>query len=149
MKINRKKLYNLYMQRVNKIAEECDWVTNFGPKEIVEIMCNVIETNIDTLIEKSKNNSKFEKFTTNTGQRLTVHAKHTCKGKNCIIHNPSNHHMKDWDLIWRNDRNCFERLCHEHGVGHPDPDDINHDGIHGCCGCCQKPIDKHKLTDKI
>lgn len=78
-----------------------------------------------------------EEFITNTGQVLSVHAKHNCRGENCVIHKPSDHHMRDWDLIWRDDRGCFERLCPEHGVGHPDPDDRNHDGIHGCCGCCR------------
>jgi hypothetical protein len=77
-----------------------------------------------------------EYFTTNTGQKLVVHAKEICEGDACVIHKPTNHHMRDWDLIWRSDRSCFERLCPEHGVGHPDPDDRNHDGVHGCCGCC-------------
>jgi hypothetical protein len=31
----------------------------------------------------------------------------------------------------------MERTC-RHGVGHPDPDDLNPDTIHGCDGCCSK-----------
>ena len=85
---------------------------------------------------KSKVHAISEEFCPNDSQVLRVHAKNTCKGDHCAIHNPSDHHMRDWKLIWRNDRGCFERLCPEHGVGHPDPDDLNHDGIHGCCGCC-------------
>lgn len=51
MKINREKLYKLYIQEVNKIAEQCDWVTNFGPEEIVGIICNIIEENKKELIK--------------------------------------------------------------------------------------------------
>lgn len=72
-----------------------------------------------------------------------VHSKRKCLGETCVIHNPSNHHMRSWPLIWRDDRGIFERLC-GHGIGHPDPDqhgywrvlDIEHEGIHGCDGCC-------------
>ncbi len=53
--------------------------------------------------------------------------------------------MKHWLLIWRDDRGIFERLCPEHGCGHPDPDQFPHwkatrqesQGVHGCCGCCR------------
>jgi hypothetical protein len=51
IKINKEKLYNLYMERVDMICEECDWVTEFGPKEIVNLISNIIEDNPD-LIEK-------------------------------------------------------------------------------------------------
>jgi hypothetical protein len=41
--------------------------------------------------------------------------------------------------LWRSDRGLMERLC-EHGVGHPDPDEINLGlggrAVHGCDGCC-------------
>lgn len=77
----------------------------------------------------------METFTTNTGRKLRVHNRADCRGERCVIHKPSSHHMRDWPLIWRDDRGCFERIC-PCGVGHPDPDDLNHDGIHGCCGCC-------------
>jgi hypothetical protein len=42
----------------------------------------------------------------------------------------------------------MERIC-PHGVGHPDPDDLEYKrkqglpdaaGIHGCCGCCNESI---------
>lgn len=44
MKIDRKKLLKLYMRRVKKICNQCDWVTEFGPEEIVEMICDIIET---------------------------------------------------------------------------------------------------------
>jgi len=50
----------------------------------------------------------------------------------------------------RFDRGCLiERLCPEHGVGHPDPDSaaylksVDPRGnytIHGCCGCCMEEL---------
>lgn len=84
----------------------------------------------------------------------------------CVIHRPSEHHMRRWPLLWRSDRypGLFERIC-PHGVGHPDPDQFEHwaiafarwrpplsadvvndhygpenpyagIAIHGCDGCC-------------
>ena len=74
-------------------------------------------------------------FKVNDEQNLyKVHSPKDCQGSPCVIHNPSDHHMRGWYLHWRVDRHCFERIC-VCGVGHPDPDDIGHDGIHGCCGC--------------
>ena len=87
----------------------------------------------------------MEKYTTGTGQKLTVHSKNKCEGSFCTIHNPSDHIMRDWPTHWRDDRGLMERIC-KHGVGHPDPDDLayrkligvggKYDGVHGCCGCC-------------
>lgn len=90
-----------------------------------------------------------EKYTTGTGQNLYVHDKEECEGRYCPIHNPSDHHMKDWPTHWRESRKLLERIC-KCGVGHPDPDDLefkksfmtkkrlNAEALHGCCGCCIK-----------
>jgi hypothetical protein len=90
----------------------------------------------------------MEKYTTGTGQEIMVHDKKNCKGRNCVIHNPSNHHMRDWPTHWRGDRGLMERIC-PHGIGHPDPDDLAYkdmmggdplsEAIHGCDGCCLDP----------
>jgi hypothetical protein len=76
---------------------------------------------------------------------LNVHSKADCKGDHCCIHNPSDHHMRDWPQHWRDDRNLMERIC-PHGVGHPDPDDPKakhpYHSIHGCDGCCCPPEEK-------
>jgi hypothetical protein len=68
----------------------------------------------------------------------------------CVLHAPTDHHMRSWLLNWRQDRHIFERIC-EHGVGHPDPDqfafweythgeeDAGFMGVHGCDGCCASP----------
>lgn len=72
-----------------------------------------------------------------------VHDEALCEGRTCIIHSPTEHHMSEWPLIWRDDRGIFERAC-EHNVAHPDPDqevywvETGQEGqaIHGCDGCC-------------
>ena len=69
---------------------------------------------------------------------VNVHSDTACAGEWCCIHNPSPHHMREWTMHWRSDRRIMERLCPDKGIGHPDPDDINKDGVHGCDGCCQR-----------
>lgn len=83
---------------------------------------------------------------------VRTHPPGLCAGQNCTIHNPSNHHMRDWDIFIRLDRfgALAERTC-PHGIGHPDPDSLTYvelllprekrgwQGIHGCDGCCHKP----------
>lgn len=74
---------------------------------------------------------------------LKTHDESKCRGQHCVIHNPSNHHMRDWPLNWRQDTGVIERIC-PHGIGHPDPDDAEynirrgkaHMTMHGCDGCC-------------
>lgn len=75
-----------------------------------------------------------------------VHFRNECGGDNCVLHNPSDHHMRDWYLHFRADRSIFERIC-EHGTGHPDPDQLDYwqktgqewQERHGCDGCCWEP----------
>lgn len=76
---------------------------------------------------------------------VNVHKPNACEGRECVIHNPSDHHMRDWPLAWRNDTGVFERDC-PHGIGHPDPDQFKywdemgwrHAGVHSCDGCCRE-----------
>jgi len=72
-------------------------------------------------------------------QKLVVHRPSDCKGRHCCVHNPSNHHMRDWPQNYRTDTGVMERVC-SHGVGHPDPDQPwpknDPRWIHGCDGCC-------------
>lgn len=87
----------------------------------------------------------MEKYITGTGQMLWVHCIEDCKSEYCVIHNPSNHSMKDFPTHWRQDRYLMERIC-PHGIGHPDPDDLaykksigklsNYEAVHSCDGCC-------------
>jgi hypothetical protein len=86
------------------------------------------------------------------GRVLNTHGKDQCSGEYCSVHNPSDHSLVKAPLHWRSDRQLMERMC-EHGIGHPDPDDLAHwervygksqpelvagRGVHGCDGCCSK-----------
>lgn len=74
---------------------------------------------------------------------VNVHPVDQCAGRACVVHNPSDHHMRGWPLNWRGDRGLMERMC-PHRVGHPDPDSVawllangdEHAGAHGCDRCC-------------
>ena len=91
-----------------------------------------------------------ETYVTGVGQEIGVHEEANCRGAHCCIHNPSQHHMRDWPTLWRHDRYLMERLC-PHGVGHPDPDHIDSlpkarrhiESVHGCDGCC---IDRNQTV---
>ena len=79
------------------------------------------------------------------GLLRNVHKPERCEGEWCVIHNPSDHHMRDWPMLWRADRGLMERTC-KHGVGHPDPDALAYEirqgnewqATHGCDGCCSR-----------
>jgi hypothetical protein len=45
IKIDREKLYKIYMDYVNDICDECDWVLSFTPKDIIRMVSNILETN--------------------------------------------------------------------------------------------------------
>lgn len=87
-----------------------------------------------------------EQWRDDTGVLYWVHSYMDCAGTSCAIHLPSNHAMVTWKRVLRVDRSCLlERLCPTHGIGHPDPDSVNHFAMlgikgdwttHGCCGCC-------------
>lgn len=98
-----------------------------------------------TLIAVARHPGEIYKL---NGRKLGgVHFEEDCEGETCVIHKPTDHHMREWSLHWRNDREIFERIC-EHGIGHPDPDQFEFwaammtpeaaeaEGIHGCDGCC-------------
>lgn len=87
------------------------------------------------------------------GITLRTHPNKVCEGRNCCIHNPSNHHMVNWERNWRSTRRMMERIC-PHGVGHPDPDDAEFrasigdtDTVHGCDGCCNADHYKAVLAE--
>lgn len=71
-------------------------------------------------------------------QVSNTHRPDQCAGQWCTLHNRSNHPMRSFPQNWRADRGLMERVC-EHGVGHPDPDELKLTGpelVHGCDGCC-------------
>ena len=75
----------------------------------------------------------------NTDTYIYCHDELSCCGDFCTLHNRSDHSMRSFPQKWRSDRGLMERIC-EHGVGHPDPDEIQLDkngrSLHGCDGCC-------------
>lgn len=62
-----------------------------------------------------------------------THAAHICTGSPCPLHNPSEHHMREWELVLIGRRALggwplrllvlSERRC-GHGRMHPDPDSL-------------------------
>jgi len=85
---------------------------------------------------------------------VNVHPPEQCAGRPCVMHAPSDHHMREWSTNWRGDTRVMERMC-PHGIGHPDPDDVAYQktidrawvGVHGCDGCCSSPISE-KASDE-
>lgn len=82
-----------------------------------------------------------------------VHTIARCEGSNCVIHNPSDHKMKDWPRVLL-DSALVERQC-DHDIGHPDPDSLawlvrtsgeeqKGLGVHSCDGCCTTDDDELK-----
>ena len=103
----------------------------------------------EKMVAKGEAVLKMKFFTLPGGQKILAHDESVCAGQEaCCIHKPSDHHMKNWKMYWRDDTKVMERIC-EHGVGHPDPDHLAHarqslrlderewDSIHGCDGCCR------------
>jgi hypothetical protein len=91
----------------------------------------------------------MERVTLNSGQRIETHSRAMCRGRACCVHNPSNHHMRDWPQVWSTRLGLMERFC-PHGWGHPDPDHVSFvvshfpdpvcepgAQVHGCDGCCE------------
>jgi len=54
MKIDRKKVYDIYMAWVRRISEKYDWKSEFTPKEIVDKICSIIESGKATKNEDIK-----------------------------------------------------------------------------------------------
>lgn len=102
-----------------------------------------------------------------------IHSPDDCQSRPCVIHAPSDHSMRSFPTHFRFDRGLMERIC-PHGVGHPDPDDLNYkladaelratalesqteresilgkaiaEGIHGCDGCCMTPMEWSELLE--
>ena len=71
------------------------------------------------------------------GQTLIgVHNPMKCAGRNCPIHNQSDHHMVTWPQNWNPAKGIIERIC-MHDIAHPDPDEATDFKDHECCGCCR------------
>ena len=91
---------------------------------------------------------------------VQTHGPAMCAGQTCVIHNPSAHHMREWELYFDPQFAYLAfRKC-PHGYEHPDPDSLAFTvkalveragwsekgaralGVHTCCGCCQRPVSR-------
>jgi len=52
IKINTQKLYKLYMAKINKIADDLPEKSTFEPREIVDIIAQIIEKNPDLITKQ-------------------------------------------------------------------------------------------------
>lgn len=82
-------------------------------------------------------------YMTGTGQKIrNVHPADACSGPFCVIHNPSDHPMREFPTHWLDARGLMQRVC-PHGITHPDPDALAlqpYAGLHECDGCCNLDV---------
>jgi hypothetical protein len=55
IKINREKLFKLYMKEVNRIADIFEDKSTFTPEELIVIVAQVLEDNPNLITEKGYN----------------------------------------------------------------------------------------------
>lgn len=81
---------------------------------------------------------------------IKTHGRNSCQGRPCCIHDPSDHHMRTWPMIFDPKKLYLANRVCEHGDVHPDPDSADYflhaPGInmntvawimlHQCDGCC-------------
>lgn len=82
---------------------------------------------------------RFERWLYPLQVTLTTHTREHCAGSACCLHCRTDHGKRHWPQVYRTDRGFTERMC-PHGVGHPDPDDVFADPVHGCDGCCVENV---------
>lgn len=64
----------------------------------------------------------FTIWNDNVGYTLNrTHSADKCEGRACILHNPTDHHMRHWPLLWNEVTGRLERQC-PHGERLCDPD---------------------------
>lgn len=81
-----------------------------------------------------------------------IHAKNSCLGRHCGIHNPSDHPLVASPFYWDRSKRRMYRVC-PHGIHHPDPDDVAYNLLtypgapaealaelttHDCDDCCKE-----------
>lgn len=60
------------MHKVDEIVEECDWVTSFGPQEIVNLISQILE-DMPVLIEDNKiNSTQLQQYTNAHNRQMEV-----------------------------------------------------------------------------
>lgn len=80
---------------------------------------------------------------------VKTHGPAVCVGGHCCLHNPSDHHMASWPMMFDEQLAYLAlRVC-EHHYRHPDPDSLRffarqnlvtgtlaRMALHQCDGCC-------------
>ena len=56
MHIDKEELHWLYIEWVERVADECDWKTHFGTVEIVNAIANILENNPQLINNNVKDN---------------------------------------------------------------------------------------------
>lgn len=102
-------------------------------------------------------------ITLHDGRVLSTHGRKVCLLDHCVIHNPSDHPLKEAPLYWSVESHLMFRIC-EHEKPHPDPDAMEYhtllalmgtapmyDGWHPCCvgRCCQNGEQDEATTQSI
>lgn len=73
-----------------------------------------------------------------------VHPKERCLGERCVVHAPTDHHMRNWAMRLSSVSGIVYRMC-PHGNPHVDPDSryylvavrgFHVPSCHCPCGCC-------------
>lgn len=126
------------------------WAWLYGPNTFFDEVVDRAEADADRGDVYWPQRDYFDEernaYVTGDGRTLIgIHpVSEACFLRGCVIHNPTDHAMRDLPTHWREDRGLMERIC-PHGVGHPDPDDLTFQeechpdraaGVHGCDGCC-------------
>lgn len=70
MKINRQKLYEVYMYKVDEICEICDWKTQFGPQEIVSLICDILEDTPVLIENKDIGSTQLQQYVNAHNQQM-------------------------------------------------------------------------------
>ena len=91
----------------------------------------------------------WDLFATSTQGIVKTHGPALCHGRYCCIHNPSDHHMRGWPLLFDHRKMSLALRACDHGFAHPDPDSMayfqkcrQHPNVilwlasHECDGCC-------------
>lgn len=150
-------------QRIDLVLADHDEITEqLGQQYFAEAMASVrdlIDFGADRATSYTYEPSQFDP---DTGERIVnrtryyeddlteglvnVHSVLACQGRVCIVHSPTEHHMRTWPIWWESERSRFERQC-VCGNTHPDPDQFwfwEQRGLlrraeHNCDGCCIAP----------
>jgi len=80
-------------------------------------------------------------YLTGAGQGVSgTHRASACQGRGCVIHHPSDHHMRMFPTRWAYDTSAASslmvRVC-DHDQHHTDPDEIVDVPCTCTCRCCE------------